>query len=51
VTLPADRWGDAVLLRAFRPQHGLHRLRHRRRADARPNWREMQASWDWQRLF
>ncbi|MGA7455130.1 MAG: hypothetical protein WBW73_29100 [Rhodoplanes sp.] len=44
--LPADRWSDAVLVRSFRPrmvctQCGIVG------ADARPNWREMQASGNW----
>ena len=48
--LLADRWGDAVLVRAFRPRMvctvcGIVG------ADARPNWREMQASGSWQNLF
>lgn len=29
--LQADRWGDAVLVRAFRAADGLHALRDRRR--------------------
>lgn len=41
--VPAARWGDALLVRAFRPRMictacGIIG------ADARPNWREMQAS-------
>ena len=32
--LPAARWGEAVLMRAFGP-------------DARPSWREMKASGNW----
>jgi hypothetical protein len=41
--LPADRWSDAVLVRSFPPRMvcivcGLVG------ADARPNWREMQAN-------
>lgn len=41
--VPAARWGDAVLVRAFRPRMictacGIIS------ADARPNWPEMQAS-------
>ena len=44
--LPADRWDDAVLVRAFRPRMvctvcGIVG------ADARPNWREMTASGKW----
>jgi hypothetical protein len=44
--LPADLWSDAVLVRAFAPRMvctvcGIVG------ADARPNWREMQASGNW----
>jgi hypothetical protein len=44
--LPAARWGDAVLVRSFRPRMvctacGIIG------ADARPDWREMQASGNW----
>jgi hypothetical protein len=31
VVLPADRCGDEVLVRSFRPAHGLYRLRDHRR--------------------
>lgn len=45
--LPADCWGDGVLVRAFRPRMvcthcGIVG------ADARPNWREMRASGNWE---
>ena len=44
--LPADRWGDGVLVRAFGPRMvctvcGIFG------ADARPDWREMRASGSW----
>jgi hypothetical protein len=46
--LPADDWSDAVLVRDFR-----HRMVCSIcgivGADARPNWREMQAAGNWRR--
>jgi hypothetical protein len=41
--LPADRWPDAVLVRAFAPRLVCTACRIVG-ADARPNWRGMQAS-------
>jgi len=41
--LPADRWSDTVLVRAFRPRMVCTRCGIVG-ADARPNWREMKAS-------
>ena len=44
--LPADDWPDAVLVREFRPRMVCSRCGIVG-ADARPNWREMQASGKW----
>ena len=44
--LPADRWGDAVLVRAFGPRMVCTRCGIVG-ADARPDWREMQAGGNW----
>jgi hypothetical protein len=44
--LPADRWGDQVLVRAFRPRMVCTRCGIVG-ADARPNWRELVASGNW----
>ena len=41
--LPADRWGDVMLVSAFRPRMVCTRCGIVG-ADARPNWREMKAS-------
>jgi hypothetical protein len=45
--LPVDRWPDSVLVRAFRPRMVCTRCEIIG-ADARPNWREMYASGNWQ---
>jgi hypothetical protein len=44
--LPAERWGDAVLVRAFRPLM-VCTVCGSVGADARPNWREIKASGNW----
>ena len=44
--LPAERWADAVLVRAFRPRMVCTRCGIVG-ADARPNWREMQVRGNW----
>jgi hypothetical protein len=46
--LQADDWGDTVLVRAFRPRVVCTRCGIVG-ADARPDWREMQASGNWRR--
>ena len=44
--LSAERWGDDVPVRAFRPHMVCTRCGIVG-ADARPNWQEMQASGNW----
>ena len=44
--LSAERWPDAVLVRAFRPRMVCTRCGIVG-ADARPNWREMKANGNW----
>ena len=44
--LPADRWGDAVLVSAFGRRMVCTRCGIVG-ADARPDWREMQARGNW----
>ena len=46
--LPAESWGDAVLVRDFRPRMVCTRCGIVG-ADARPDWREMPASGNWQK--
>jgi hypothetical protein len=46
--LPADRWPDAVLVRSFRPRMDCTACGIIG-ADARPDWREMQAQRNWRR--
>ena len=44
--LPAERWGDGLLVQAFRPRMVCTRCGIIG-ADARPNWREMRAAGNW----
>ena len=44
--LPAESWGDAVLVHAFRPRM-VYTVCGIVGVDAWPNWREMKASGNW----